>query len=150
MLIEKYVLALRCLNAALALDPNHPELHVQAVTFRNLLNSNPELPLKVVQVLKEEFKAIEASADLKKYNEDYQKKHRSSPLQALAAIKAKRLLGDDKTACEKELLDLASSDGVQFTHALEIFETLKKWRSSEMEAFKKLAQSKWPNVTRLA
>jgi tetratricopeptide (TPR) repeat protein len=146
---KKYVLALRCLNAAFALDPKHHELHVQAVTFRNMLNSKPELPAKVAQVLSEEFKVIEASTDLKKYNEDHLKQHRDTPLQALAAIKAKKNLGDDKSKCEKELLDLAGGEGVKFTDAMEMLETLKKWRSSETGAFKKLAQSKWPEVTRL-
>ncbi|KAI9158847.1 N-alpha-acetyltransferase 16, NatA auxiliary subunit [Paramyrothecium foliicola] len=147
---KKYVLALRCLNAGLALDSERPELHVQAVTFRNLLNGNPELPPKVAEVLKGEFKAIEASQDLKQYNAEYRAKHKSNPRHVLAAIKAQKVLGEDKNACEKQLLDLTTSEGLEFTDALEILDTLKRWRSSEVEAFKKLAQSKWPAVTRLA
>jgi tetratricopeptide (TPR) repeat protein len=147
---KKYVLALRCLNAGLALGSKHPELHVQAITFRNLLSNNPEVPPKVAEVLKAEFKTIDASQDLRKYNDDYRKKHQDSPSHVIAAIKAEKVLGEDKSSCEKKLLELVSNQNAEFAHALEILDVLKGWRSSETDAFKKAALSRWPDVTRLA
>ena len=57
-LAEKYVLALRCLNAALTLDSKNSRVTEQAKKFDELLKSKAgSLPPKVAEVLKAEFKA---------------------------------------------------------------------------------------------
>lgn len=55
---EKFVAALRCLNAALAIDPSSNKTKEQAQVFANVLKSSSELPPKVIETLKAEFKAI--------------------------------------------------------------------------------------------
>ena len=143
-------MAHRCLNAAASIDPEDANVHEQAVAFRNMLNSTPDLPPKVSEVLKAEFKLMDASASPKKYNEDFQTKHSESTRHNVAAIKAKRILGEDRGKCEKELAGLLSLKAITFDEAAEILEMLRSWRSPEREGFQQAASAKWPESTRLA
>lgn len=143
-------MALRCLKAAAALEPDSPKVHEQTVALRHALNKATDLPPKVSEVLKEEFKLVDPSTDLKKYNDEFQAKHKASPSHVLAAIRAKRGLGGDRAQCDKEVTGLLDLPGATFEDAIQALEVLKSWRSSEVEAFKKAAQSKWAEVTRLA
>ncbi|KEY69841.1 hypothetical protein S7711_08981 [Stachybotrys chartarum IBT 7711] len=145
---KKYLLALRCLNAARAIDPQHPRVHEQTVQFRHTLKSNADLAAKVSEVVKHEFRDPDEATDLRKYNEEYQKKDLSDTRRLISAIKVKRLLGEDQGACERELLELG--EGGSFEDGIEILDTLKSWRSSGVSKFRELARSKWPEVTRLA
>ncbi|KAI1214261.1 N-terminal acetyltransferase A, auxiliary subunit [Annulohypoxylon truncatum] len=148
---EKYVLALRCLNAALAIDPDHPAVHEQVVRFRQILNEKlGSLPPKVAEVLKSGFTAIDASADLKKFNADFQQKHKDSAEHVISATKIERLLGDDKKKSEKDLAGVLSLKDIQYDQAAEALALLEQWRSSEAETFKKAAHEKWPEVTAFA
>ncbi|CAG9977695.1 unnamed protein product [Clonostachys byssicola] len=149
LLRGKYILALRCLRAAIEIDPSSPKVHEQTIAFRNALNHATDLPAKVLEVLKEEFKAIEPSEDLKKVNDAFQAKHKSSPPHQLAALRVQHILGEDKPRTNKEILALLELPEIEFAHALEALELLQKWRSSETETFRKAAIVKWPQVTRL-
>ncbi|KND87518.1 N-alpha-acetyltransferase 16, NatA auxiliary subunit [Tolypocladium ophioglossoides CBS 100239] len=146
---RKYVLALGCLNAALALDSDSPKVHEQVVAFRSMLNSASDLAPKVAEVLEAEFKAVSESESLSKYIEEFQKKHSASPRHLLSAIAAKKIVGEDKANCEKDVASLLNIDGVTFGDAVEMLKTLKSWRSTEVQGFRKAAQAKWPEVTRL-
>ena len=101
-------------------------------------------------MLQDSFQLIEASQDLKSFNDAFAKKHSDSPLHRLAAIKAKNLLGGDRASLEKEVTELLSLSSIDYTDAIQGLETLKRWRSSEVEGYKKAAQAKFPDVTRLA
>ncbi|KAH6609870.1 acetyltransferase [Trichoderma cornu-damae] len=148
---RKYVLALQCLNRSLDIDAENPRVHEQVVAFRKLLDNVPsDLPPKVVETLKAEFKAVDDTADLSKYNQDFQAKHQASPLHVLSAIKARLALGVELTKCEKEVVDLVEHASASFTDAVAALETLKSWRSAETDAFRKAALAKWPNVTGLS
>ncbi|OTA87776.1 hypothetical protein M434DRAFT_399365 [Hypoxylon sp. CO27-5] len=148
---EKYLLALRSLNAALALDPEHPMVHEQVIRFRQALNSKLEsLPPKVAEVLKSEFTAVDASTDLKKFNDDFKEKHKDSPSHVISAIQAEKLLGGDKKKSEKDLAGVLNLKGIQHDQAIEVLALLKSWRSSEADAFKEAAHEKWPEVTAFA
>lgn len=150
-LVEKFLLALRCLNAATALDPKNPALHAQAVEFRHALNSEADsLPAKVKEVLEANFTAIPASADLRKVNADFQAQHQDSAQHRIAAARAAKLLGEDATKVEKDLFDVLRSGSTTFTDAASILELLRNWRSSEADAFKNAARGKWPEVTLFA
>ncbi|KAH8912145.1 tetratricopeptide [Coniochaeta sp. PMI_546] len=148
---KKYLLALRCLNAALALDAQNPALHAQGVELRHALNSSLEsLPAKVQETLSAEFTAVPASADLKKLNAEYLDKHSSSATHRIAAARAAKVLGEPTSAIEKSLVDALQVQSVTFDEAAAVFEQLRKWRSSEAAAFKKAAHEKWPEVTQFA
>ncbi|KAK7429283.1 hypothetical protein QQZ08_004093 [Neonectria magnoliae] len=146
---KKYVLALRCLTAASALDAKSPKVHEQAVAFRQLLNTASDISPKVLEVLKAEFKIIEPSTDLVKYNDEFQAVNKDSARHVLSAIRTKRLLGQDKAQSEEALVNALDIPGIEFTDAIEALETLKSWKSSQVETFKTAAQGKWPGVTRL-
>ncbi|KAI0380641.1 N-terminal acetyltransferase A, auxiliary subunit [Hypomontagnella monticulosa] len=148
---EKYLLALRCLNAALAIDADHPTVHEQVIRFRQALNSKATSPApKVIEVLKSGFTALDASADLKKYNASFLEKHKNSSAHVISAIKTERLLGEDKKKSEKDLVGVLKLGDVQHEQAIEALALLKQWRSSEADAFKKAAHEKWPEVTAFA
>ncbi|KAJ3518603.1 hypothetical protein NM208_g14457 [Fusarium decemcellulare] len=147
---KKYVLALRCLTAALALDPKSPRVHEQSVAFRHLLNTATDISPKVLEVLKAEFKAIEPSVDLTKYNEEFLTANKNSPQHVLSAIKAQRVLGQDKAKTEEAIVGILEIPDIDYTDAIEGLEVLKSWKSSQVEAFKTAAQAKFPDVTRLS
>jgi peptide alpha-N-acetyltransferase len=148
---EKYLLALRCLNAALALDAQNPALHAQGIELRHALNSSLDsLPAKVQETLNAEFTAVPASADLKKLNADYLDKHSNSATHRIAAARAAKVLGEPNSAVEKSLVDALQVQTVTFDEAAAVLEQLRKWRSSEAAAFKKAAHEKWPEVTQFA
>ncbi|KAI6091280.1 N-terminal acetyltransferase A, auxiliary subunit [Hypoxylon rubiginosum] len=148
---EKYVLALRCLNAALAIEPDNPTVHEQVVRFHLTLNAKMgSLPAKVAELLKSKFTAIDASADLKKFNADFRAKHKDSPSHVISAIKSERLLGEDKKKSEKGLAEVLGLKTIEYEQAVEAFALLKQWRSSEADAFKVASHKKWPEVTAFA
>ncbi|KAF2964432.1 hypothetical protein GQX73_g9157 [Xylaria multiplex] len=145
---EKYLLALHCLNAALAIDPANPVVHEQTVRFRQEINLKlASLPAKVAEVIKTEFTAIDASTDLKKYNADFLKKHKESAAHVVSAVKIRKLLGEDQKACEKALFDVLSLKTEDWEPAAEAHGLLLQWRSGEAEAFRKAAGETWPEVT---
>lgn len=132
------------------MDAESPRVHEQAIALRQALKQAKDLSPKVSEIMKDEFKIIDASADLKKVNSDFQAKHKASPRHVLAAIRAKKSLGEDRSKVEKEISSVLDIPGVQFEDAIEALETLRRWKSSEEESFKKAAQAKFPNVTRLS
>ncbi|KAJ6782619.1 hypothetical protein PWT90_00172 [Aphanocladium album] len=141
---EKYVLALRCLNAAIALDSIHPKLHAQIVAFAKVLKTASLSP-KVAEVLTAEFKAD--IADLAKYNADYEAKHKDIR-HILSSVAAQRALDGKDTSVK--LTAALSLPGTTFEDAIEVLDTLKRWKSGEAETFQKAAHAKFPEATRLA
>ncbi|KAH7039659.1 NMDA receptor-regulated protein 1-domain-containing protein [Microdochium trichocladiopsis] len=148
---EKYVLALGCLNAALALDASNPSVHEQTVRFRTTINTKLDsLPAQVAEVIKSEFKALDTNVDLKQYNTEFLAKHKESALHVIAAARTAKLLGEDTAKAEKALASVLDLESVEHDQALEAYAILRNWRSSEAEPFKAAAHKKWPEVTMFA
>ncbi|RDA87445.1 hypothetical protein CP532_2802 [Ophiocordyceps camponoti-leonardi (nom. inval.)] len=150
---KKYVLALRCLNAALALDADHAGLPEQVVSFQTMLETELEdATTKIKDALRAEFKALEsAGGDARTYIDAFRRRHADSPRHALSAVRAKRLLpGSDLDGCEQEAAALLDMEGSTAADAVKLLETLRGWRSGKSAALKQAAQAKWPDVTRLA
>ncbi|KAM0286435.1 hypothetical protein ACHAQH_000861 [Verticillium albo-atrum] len=146
---KKYVLALRCLNAALALDASHPKVHERLVEFKHAIDPVIEsLSPKVKEVITSEFKA--PSSDISQYNEEFFNSNKSSPAHVIAAIKSRRVLGAESGKVEKDLAATVDMDGVTFEQAGEVLELLRFWRSGEADKFRAGAQSRWPDVTLFA
>ncbi len=149
---EKYVLALRCLNAALAIDPDNATVHEQLVRLRQALNTHLDsLPPKAAEVLKSEFTAAD-STDLKKYNADFRANHAGSAPHVISAIKTAAFLGEDQDKCARDLADnVLEIPGTHHEQAEEVLGLLRQWRSGgtdeAAEAFKTKAHAKWPEVT---
>lgn len=148
--VEKYALALRCLNAAIALDSSNPKLHAQIVAFAKALKSASGLSPKVAEVLKAEFKAVDATTDLAKYNAEFEAKHKDSIQHILSAVAAQRALDGNQGSSDKQLTAALSLPSTTFSDAIDVLGALKKWKSTEREAFLKAAQGKFPEATRLA
>ncbi|TPX11528.1 uncharacterized protein E0L32_007739 [Thyridium curvatum] len=148
---RKYVLALGCLNAAHALDAEHPKVHLHALRLRHALDAETlgGLPAPVQAVIKADFAAAAPppGADLKKANDAFRAAHGASAPHVLAAAQAARALGEDKAACERAAAGALEVEGVTLEEALEAYEVLKGWKSGELEAFRTAAGGKWPGAT---
>ncbi|KAL1862701.1 hypothetical protein VTK73DRAFT_6678 [Phialemonium thermophilum] len=145
---KKYLLALRCLNAALALDPEHPALHAQAIALRHALSKELDsLPQKVQEVLKTEFKTIPETADLERLNAEFREKHGQSTQHRIAAARVTALLSGDYDKAAKDLVQVVSAESSTFNDAVAIYDELRSWRSSEAPSLKQAAHQKWPEVT---
>jgi hypothetical protein len=148
---DKYLLALKCLNSAQSLAKDHPRLHEQTIHFRHVINPVlASLHPKVQEVIKADFTAIEAAADLKKMNDEFRKQHAQSPDHVLSAIRTAKLLGNDQAKCEKELIDMLQLKEMTFTQASAVLDTLRRWGGGGAAAFEKAAHEKWPEVTLFA
>ncbi|OAQ97742.1 hypothetical protein LLEC1_00399 [Akanthomyces lecanii] len=147
---EKYALALRCLNAAIALDSSNPKLHAQIVALAKALKTASGLSPKVVEVLTAEFKAVDLATDLAKYTADYEAKHKDSILHIMSSVAAQRTLDGDKGTSDNQLTAALNLPSTTFTDAIEVLGSLKRWKSGEAEAFQKAAHAKFPDATRLA
>ncbi|KAI1817840.1 tetratricopeptide [Poronia punctata] len=144
----KYLLALNCLNAALALDATNPVVHEQAVRFRKEMDEKlSTLPVKVADVIRSDFTAIDESTDLKTYNADMLAKYEDSAPHLVSGVKVQKLLGEDLKVCEGNLQKVLSMKTSDWEPAAEALGLLFQWRSSEAEAFKKAAHETWPEVT---
>ncbi|KUI61727.1 N-alpha-acetyltransferase 16, NatA auxiliary subunit [Cytospora mali] len=151
ILRKKFVLALRCVKAALALDAENAKAHEQAIRLRHALNKDLEtLPPKVVEVIKAEFTEIAASADLATVNQEFREKHKNSPQHVLASIRARATLGEDQSTLSKDIVGLLGMEGIELEDASDAQEVLKSWKSGELDGFKKAAAQKWPESSTFA
>jgi hypothetical protein len=148
----KYILALKCLNAALALKADPAQVHERVVAFHHTVKPLVDsLPLKVAEVIRSEFTVLPLSEEANQFNDVFYSKAKDDAALALAAIRSRRTLGGDRAQCEQALVGLLQIDGVRVEDARVALSTLKSWRSSEAaEMFEKTARAKWPEVTRFA
>ncbi|EHA52876.1 NMDA receptor-regulated protein 1 [Pyricularia oryzae 70-15] len=145
---NKYILALGCLNAARAIDPNHPRLHEQSIRMRSALNAAREsLPPKVAEVIDLEFTTVPPSADLNKLNKEFRDQNKGKPAHELAAIRASKYIGADQKQSEKDITSILNIESLTLEDAEAAMDTLKSWRSSELETAKKAAKSRFPEAT---
>ena len=145
--LEKYVLALRCLNAARNIAPQHPVVHQQTIALRQSLGSVlGSLPPKVQEVLKNEFTAISPSADLRKLNLEFRTQNSLNALHALAALRVDRLLGADKAKCQQAAVDIVKQHETTLEDAQVVLDALKEW-DAEPGPLKSVARERWPEAS---
>ncbi|KAK1532104.1 tetratricopeptide [Colletotrichum costaricense] len=146
---KKYVLALRSLNAARELDASHPGVHERVVEFAHVVRPALEsLPAKVQELIKSEF--TPPAGDLKKYNEEFLSDNKVKPTHIVAALKTRRVLGEDSAKAEADLANVVKAPDATFELATEVYNLLKAWRSTEAETLKKEAHARWPEVSLFA
>lgn len=143
---EKYLLALRSLKAAFALDADNAKVHEQAIRLRQAVNADIEtLPAKVAEVIKAEFTEVPVSGDLVKINQEFREKHKASPQHVLSSIRVQKKLGEDSGKLGKDVLSLLQLEKIQLEDADDAQKLLRSWKSSELAAFQKAAGQKWPD-----
>lgn len=148
-LAGKYLLALKCLLAASALDKEHSEVHEQVVRFKLALDKDSEiLPPMSAQVVKSEFTLLPTSVDLPKHNDEYLAKHKDCARQTLSALKVRKLLKPDSvSAVEKDVAAVVNLPTITMEEAIEALELLTLWKSSEVDRYRIKAGAKWPKAT---
>lgn len=145
---EKYLLALRSLKAALALDASNPKAHEQAIRLRHALNTDlATLPSKVTEVIKVEFTEVPASADLAKVNQEFREKHKASAKHVLASLRVRAALGEDHGKLGRDVVGLLQVPEIELEDAIDAQEVLAGWKSNELDGFKKAAAGKWPEAS---
>jgi hypothetical protein len=148
-LTEKYLLALKCLLAAAALDKDHPKVHEQIIRFNLAIEKDAEtLQPKSAEIIKSEFTLLPSSLTPTQFNDDYRSAHRDGARGTLSAIKVQKLLTPESTSsCEKDVAALIKLTSITTEEAKEALDVLRSWKSSEADNFRSSAAAKWPKAT---
>lgn len=148
---EKYLLAMQCLNSAIALEPTNPKVHERTVQFRHVLTPElASLPSTTAEVLKAESPKLPNGGDLEEFNDEFLEKNKVSPAHVHAGIRARRMLGGDKGKCEEALVKLVKAEGLELREAWEVRKTLEGWGSGRVGEFKEGARGRWPEASGFA
>ena len=122
-------------------------MHQQSIALRHSLGPVLEtLPAKVQEVLKAEFTAVSSSADLKKLNQTFRTSNSQSAPHKLAALRVDKLLGADKTECQRGAMDILKQGDVTLDDAGSVLGALKEW-GVDVTDFKSVARDRWPDAT---
>ncbi|KAF9696101.1 hypothetical protein EKO04_006156 [Ascochyta lentis] len=147
---KKYLLALKCLQAARELDAENPKAHEQSVRLRQALSKASDLPAEVSQVVKETFTTPAADADLKAYNDDFIQKHSESATHLQAAYTARYFLDNStKSQNEVDLIKTLDLSNITFEQAEQGLALLGEWKSDEKvkDEYRSKAASQWSEAT---
>jgi N-alpha-acetyltransferase 15/16, NatA auxiliary subunit len=146
---EKYLLALKCLLAAAALDKEHSKVHEQTIRFKLAFDENIKgLSPTSAEVIKTEFTLLPTPVNLAQYNDEYLSKHKDCARRTLSGLKARKMLSPDSAPnIEKDAVAILNLPTITFEEAREGLVLLSTWKSSEIETFRKTAGEKWPKAT---
>ncbi|OXV06757.1 hypothetical protein Egran_05472 [Elaphomyces granulatus] len=131
---KKYLLALKCLLAAHAIDSSNPKLHVQLVHFRRALDSISEpLPSKVSETVVNRFETLlPQSLDLLEWNNSFLASHKASVSHVQAFLNAQLLLNPkNRSESEKDLLSTLDLENASIHDAIDGLELLTEWGSDQ-------------------
>ncbi|KAF2761836.1 N-alpha-acetyltransferas-like protein 15 [Pseudovirgaria hyperparasitica] len=148
---RKYLLALKCLLAAAALDPESPVVHEQAIRLRYTLDALSEpLAIPVAEVIKSSFTLVPAQASLAAHNDSYLNENKQSVSHIRHGLKTRQFL-DLKTLPqnEKDLMESIKLPSATVDDVVKGISVLKEWNSEQAvrKSFVDVAREKWPNVT---
>ncbi|EFR03747.1 NMDA receptor-regulated protein 1 [Nannizzia gypsea CBS 118893] len=132
---KKYLLAIKCLMAAHAIDPSNPTLHVQLVKFRQQFDAGAagELtPPDIVELINAEFDLLlPKSTDLTQWNEEFLSTHAKSAPHVQAALTVRQMLKpESKEQAEKDLISSIDLDNTSLEQALAGLSLLDEWGST--------------------
>ncbi|RFU35927.1 hypothetical protein B7463_g393, partial [Scytalidium lignicola] len=145
---KKYILALKCLLAAAALDSENSKVHQNIVRFNQAIEKDKEsIAPKSAEVINSDFTLLPSGKSLKQFNDDYLMKYNDCARHILSGLQVRKALSPESTpACEKDVLDVLDLKSITFDEALEAFKLLQAWNSSRVEDFRSRAASKWPKA----
>ncbi|KAI2487514.1 NMDA receptor-regulated protein 1 [Pyrenophora tritici-repentis] len=148
---NKYLLALKCLQAAQEIDPENPKLHEQSVRFRQALTKPAEpLSSQTEQVIKESFTTPAADADLKAYNDDFLKKHAQSASHLQSGYNVRYILDKaSKPQNEQDLQKTLELPNITMEEAKAGMALLDEWGSEQKikDDYRAKAASRWSEAT---
>ncbi|KAH5073392.1 hypothetical protein HBI17_147320 [Parastagonospora nodorum] len=148
---KKYLLALKCLQAAREVDPEDPTVHEQSIRFRQTIAKLSEpLPSQVSQVINETFTTPAVDADLKAYNDSFLQKHPESASHLQAAYNVRHILDStSKSQNEQDLIKVLDLPDVTIQQALAGFGLLEEWRSEKQvkDDYRAKAAGRWSEAT---
>lgn len=145
-MIDKHLLAVKCLAAAHAIDPSNATLHLQLLRFRQSLNNLSEpLPEQVAEVVNAEFdKLLPKSENLEKWNETFLSANKGSVAHVHAGLSGRQLLKpESKSQSEQDLLATLDIPEITIDEATAALDLLNKW-GSDKTAYAEKATKKWP------
>ena len=146
---EKYLLALKCLLAAAALDKEHPKVHEQTIRFKLAIDEDSEtLPPQSAEIIASEFTLLPASAKLAELNDEYLSKHNDSAQSTFSALTIRKLLSPSSaTDAVKGVTAVLALPSITFEEAKDGLELLKSWNSAEVASYRASAAKKWPEAS---
>lgn len=146
---EKYLLALKCLLAAAALDGEHPEVHEQIIRFKQAVDSDSEtVNPRTAEIIKSEFCLFPAETTLSKYNDEYLTRHKNCARCTLSALRVRKSLSPESLpSCEKDVAAVLKLSNITLEEAVDALELLRLWRSNELGSFRLTASAKWPHAS---
>ncbi|KAI5287751.1 hypothetical protein KEM52_001437 [Ascosphaera acerosa] len=153
---DKPVLALKCAQAAHAVDADEPRLHVLLARLLVYLAAPPAaLPAPLVSLVRTQLGATMPGAgaqgeDMARWNEEYLAKHADSAAHVQAALEVRRL-GDGAAApqCEEQLVETVDAQVAQLEDAMNGLRLLDEWKSSEetRQRYVERAHRRWERAT---
>lgn len=152
LITGKYILALKCLLGAHAIDPSNPTLHVQLLRFRKALDDLHEpLPSGIADIIANEFgKLLPKSLNLDEWNNSFLDSNKTSVSHVQAALTARQLLRPEtKGQCEKDLIATLDLEAATIDYAIAGLELLDEWRSTSPVkiAYRERAQRRWAGAS---
>ncbi|EIN08866.1 N-terminal acetyltransferase A auxiliary subunit [Punctularia strigosozonata HHB-11173 SS5] len=147
---RKYLQALKALNHARAIDPEHAELHVRLVDYRLRLSSleEPLPPPAGLLVVSCSSDLIPDGTSLETYNSNFLQRHSTSPTAILAASRVYRAMKSPQDVVDSTLFALFNPDvrpDVQtYYDALEFVQSVNSPRVYE---FRQKCQATFPLST---
>ncbi|KAI9808636.1 MAG: hypothetical protein M1825_003787 [Sarcosagium campestre] len=141
---EKYLLALKCLLAAHAVDASDPTLHAQIIRFKRTLDDLPpdSLDAKTRAVLESKFTIGPGpSTTLAEYNDAFLAAHASSARHIHAALDVRQLLDPDSSrqANEKDVIRCLDLGDLTLDEAIDGLKLLRGWAASAGDEAKSAA-----------
>lgn len=146
---NKALLALKCLNAAKELDPEHAGVHENTIVFRQYLNNLKE-PLSgpIAEAIKQDFTYPAPDADLKALNEEFISKHSQSSSHLRRGYNVRYLLDPNSKSQNESDLQKFVASSPSIAEAVAGLELLREWKSDAkvLDAYRDAAAKQWPQA----
>ena len=150
-LIEKYLLATRCLLALSSLQPNHLSTHYQLIRLRHTLaSSSASLNPKVLEIINTElsttFPDLKSDTDLSKINDDLLQK-KESAAHVIIGLQAREFLAMSSRGDNiKDMIGMVRREDAGLDDAMRGLDTLRDWDADTKE-YLEAARQRWPVAT---
>ncbi|PCH44761.1 N-terminal acetyltransferase A auxiliary subunit [Wolfiporia cocos MD-104 SS10] len=143
---RKYLQAVRALNAARALDGEHPELHVRIAHLRRTISSAPQPPPAPIGpvVTAAVSELLPEGVSLEHFSSQYLQRHPANPLAILASARISHLLQAPREEVESALFGVFNPEvQLDIRGALRISEFLDEIGSPRADEFRSACDARF-------